>query len=97
MSITATASSGMRAAQQRLDAAAQNVARMQVQDAQRQRVTQTATPDGGVATQQRQEPGPPELAQELPEAKDASYAFQANLQVLRTHDAMLGTLLDVRA
>ena len=61
MSITATASSGMRAAQQRLDAAAQNVARMQVQDAQRQRVTQTATPDGGVATQQRQEPGPPEL------------------------------------
>jgi len=98
--------SGMRAAQLRLDVSAHNVSNVQTPGFQRQQVSQTAQPaTGGVNTQVGQEPAPlaqgPDgfnrLAQDMVEQRMSLYSFTANLRTVQTQDAMLGTLLDVRA
>ena len=90
--------SGMQAAQQRLHASAHNVANQQTPGFRRQQVEQQANPQGGVTTQTvRSTDTGVALETEAVEQISASYAYLANLQVLRTQDRMQGTLLDERA
>jgi flagellar hook protein FlgE len=95
--------SGMRAAQLRLDVGAHNVANAQTPGFQRQQVVQTANPDaGGVTARVERETGgagrdPGRLAEDLVGGKMALYSFAANLQVVKTEQAMLGTLFDAKA
>ncbi|WP_042422355.1 flagellar basal body rod protein FlgC [Comamonas granuli] len=99
-SITAIASSGLRAAQQRLDASAHNIANAQTPGMRPLRVEQAeaATPPGGVRTsvQRASQPGVA-LEQEMVDQMSATYAFKANLRTLQTQDRMLGALLNEQA
>lgn len=94
--IASIAQSGMHVAQQRLDASAHNVANQQTAGFRRQQVEQQAVPEGGVSAQTVRGPEGVALEQEAVEQISASYAYLANLQVLRTNDRMQGTLLDER-
>lgn len=105
-SASASALSGMRAAQLRLDTGAHNVANVQTPGFQRHAVTQTAQPGlGGVDAQvvrptdtaSASEGDFSLLAQDLVEGRMSVYRFAANLRVVETEDRMLGTLLDERA
>lgn len=95
--IASIAQSGMQLAQQRLHASAHNVANQQTPGFQRQQVVQQALPTGGVQGQTVRglEGAAPE--QDVVEQISASYAYLANLQVLRTNDRMQGQLLDTHA
>lgn len=98
-SILAIASSGLQAAQLRLDSSAHNVANLNTPDFRRQTVAQQSVPNlGGVQAQigQADQPGVP-LEGEAVEQFVASYAFKANVLVLRTADEMAGALLDTHA
>ena len=104
-SATAIGLGGMRAAQLQLDVGAHNVANAQTPGFQRQRVTQTAHPDvGGVTARVEREAEAAteggslgQLAEDMVGGKMALYSFAANLQVVKTEQEMLGTLLDERA
>lgn len=95
--------SGMRAAQQRLDTSAHNIANLQTPGFQRQIAGRTAqTGPGGVNTEQRQAPqasadGFAHLADDMVEQRMSLYSFAANLKTVETEDKMLGTLLDTQA
>ena len=82
----AIASSGLQAAQLRLDSSAHNVANMNTPGFRRQAVEQQAAPDqGGVQAQTTRMPAPGvALEQDVVEQMAASYAFKANVLVLRT-------------
>lgn len=98
-SISSIGTSGMQAAQLRLDASAHNVANMNTPRFQRQVVDQQATPGGAGVTgsvRRSQEEGVA-LEQEAVEQMSATYAFKASLQVVKTQDQMMGSLLDVKA
>jgi len=98
-SIAAIAQSGLNAAQLRLGASAHNVANLDTPGFTRQTVQQQAVPErGGVQARvaQADRPGAA-LEAEAVEQMAATYAFKANLLVLRTADEMAGTLLDARA
>ncbi|MEG2999197.1 MAG: flagellar basal body protein [Comamonas sp.] len=95
--IASIAQSGMQAAQQRLNASAHNVANQQTAGFRRQQVEQQAVPEGGVTAQTVRGPEGVALEEEAVEQISASYAYLANLQVLRTNDRMQGQLLDERA
>lgn len=101
---TSAGLSGMRAAQQRLDVGAHNVANALTPGFQRQVVTQTAQPGlGGVNVQIAREADPQvgepfgRLAEDLVEQRMSLYSFSANMRTVETEDRMLGTLLDIRA
>lgn len=99
-SITSTAVSGMRAAQTRLDVSANNVANASTPGYRAQSVSQTAAPgSGGVSTsvQRAQEAEGVAMEKEAVEQMAATYAFKANLQVVKAQDQMMGSLLNVRA
>lgn len=98
-SISSIGTSGMQTAQLRLDASANNVANMNTPRYQRQVVEQQATPGGAGVTgsvRRSQEEGVA-LEQEAVEQMSATYAFKASLQVVKTQDQMMGSLLDVKA
>lgn len=95
--IASIAQSGLQAAQQRLNASAHNVANQQTEGFRRQQVAQQAVPEGGVTAQTVRGQQGAALEQEAVEQISASYAYLANLQVLRTNDRMQGSLLDERA
>ena len=99
--LSSIASSGLHAAQLRLDASAHNVANMNTPGFRRQAVDQQAAADGaGVQASVRREPAAEEgvaLEREAVEQMAATYAFKANLQVVRTADERVGSLLDVQA
>jgi flagellar hook protein FlgE len=98
-SVSSTALSGLYVAQQRLDASAHNVANQSTADFRRQQVQQQqALAQGGVQGQTTRavEAGVVPV-EEAVEQISASYAYLANLQVLRTDDRMQGALLDVKA
>ena len=100
MSILASiASSGLQAAQARLDASAHNTANMNTPGFRRLRAEQTEVAgQGGVAASiQRAPQEGVALEQEVVDQMTATYAFKANLQTLQTQDRMMGALLDVRA
>lgn len=99
-SISSIGSSGLQAAQLRLDASANNVANMNTQGYRREVVAQEAAADsaGVRATVQREQDAKAvALEQEAVEQMSATYAFKANLQTIKTQDEMMGSLLDVKA
>lgn len=98
ISTPSAASSGLQAAQLRLDTSAHNVANLNTPNFKRQSVVQQAQPNGGVgATVQTATETGASLAQDTVEQISATYAFKANLQVFRAQDRMLGALLDKKA
>ena len=107
-SISSIASSGLQAAQLRLDASANNLANVTAPGYRRESVSQQAAPDNAgvratvqrVQGTQRAQDAQAEkgvaLEQEAVEQMSATYAFKANLQTLKTQDNMMGSLLDVK-
>jgi len=96
--ITATALSGMNAAQTQLNVAAHNVANLNTEGFTRQQVSQTTQPDGGVASTvtSARTPGPA-LEADLVAQLQAKNAFLANLAVFKTQDTLAGALLNERS
>lgn len=98
--ISSIGSSGLQAAQLRLDASANNVANMNTPNYRRQVVAQEEAADSaGVRATVQREQGAEGVAleKEAVEQMSATYAFKANLQTLKTQDEMMGSLLDVKA
>ena len=99
-SLSSIGSSGLQAAQLRLDASANNVANMNTRNYRRQVVQQEATADSaGVRATVQREPQAEGVAleQEAVEQISATYAFKANLQTIKAQDEMMGSLLNVKA
>jgi flagellar hook-associated protein FlgK len=98
VNILSIAQSGMQSAQLRLDSSANNVANLPTQGYRRQEAVAEAQPEGGVATrlQKAQQPGV-NLEEEVVEQMSASFAYKANLQVLRVADRNMGALLNEKA
>jgi flagellar hook protein FlgE len=96
--LTTTALSGLQAAQARLNSAANNIANAQTTDYRREQVVSQSRPGGGVSTQVEKLPEPgADLLQDTVDQMSASYAYKANLQVIKTSERMAGALLDTRA
>jgi flagellar hook-associated protein FlgK len=96
--ISSIALSGLQAAQTRIGSSAHNIANAMTPNFRRQVVAQQSVPGGGVMTTIERSPLAGEaLAEDLVAMKLAQHLFAANLKVLRTHDQMLGTLLDEHA
>ena len=98
-SLLSIASSGLSAAQMRLDASAHNVANMNTPNFRRSVVSQAARAEqGGVDASVQRAPGTGvALEQEVVDQMSATYAFKASVQVLRTQERTLGSLLTVKA
>ena len=98
-SISSIGSSGMQAAQMRLDASAHNVANANTSNYRRTAVEQEAAPDNGGtrARMERQSNEKVALEKEAVEQISATYSFAANLLSVKTEGRLMGTLLDERA
>ena len=98
-SLASIASSGLQAAQMRLDASAHNVANMNTPNFRRSVVSQAARAEqGGVDASVQRAPGTGvALEQEVVDQMSATYAFKASVQLLRAQDSTLGSLLNVKA
>lgn len=98
-SLASIASSGLQAAQARLDASAHNTANMNTPGFRRLRAEPSEVAGrGGVATAVQRAPQEGvALEQEVVDQMTATYAFKANLQTIKTQDEMMGSLLDVKA
>jgi flagellar hook-associated protein FlgK len=97
-SIASIALSGLQGAQSRVASAGHNIANALTPQFRRQLVARQAVEGGGVATTIERAPVAGDaLADDLVALKLGATLYKANLQVLRTHDRMLGTLLDVTA
>lgn len=97
-SISSISSSGMAAAQTRLQTSAHNIANLQTQDFKRQQVDQTAQNGGGVSTTlSRAAQAGPALEADVVAQLQAKNEFLANLSVFKTTQKMQGALLDVTA
>ena len=98
--ISSIGSSGLQAAQLRLDASANNVANMNTPNYRRQVVAQEEAADSAgvrATVQRQQEAEGVALEKEAVEQMSATYAFKANLQTIKAQDEMMGSLLDVKA
>jgi flagellar basal-body rod protein FlgC len=98
-SISSIATSGMHAAQQRLQASAHNLANLQTDGFQRQQVVQLERSDAGgvdIATRRSESLGV-SIASEVVDHISAQVDFAANVNVFRTADRMAGALLSVYA
>jgi len=97
-SVSSIALSGLNAASLRLESSAHNIANLQTPEFRRQQVRQQAQPGGGVSAEpvRAERPGDA-LAEDIVAQMQASIDYRANLQVLKTQDALLGRLLDTRA
>ncbi len=97
-SIASIALSGLNAASSQLATAAHNIANAQTPGFRRQFMQQTAQPDGGVIVSigRAAETGDA-LAEDVVTQMSATYAFKANVLMLKTQDRMLGNLLDLKA
>jgi flagellar hook-associated protein FlgK len=97
-SITSIALSGLQGAQLHVASAGHNIANAMTPGFRRQVVAQQAVAGGGVETTIERSPAVGDaLAEDLVTLKLGEHLFKANLQVLRTQDRMLGTLLDETA
>jgi flagellar hook protein FlgE len=92
------AQSGLQAAQVRLGAAAHNIANLPTEGFRRDTVSAQAVPQGGVVVSisQSAQAGS-DLTQDVVDQMSAKHAFVANVQVLKTADRMMGSLLDIKA
>ncbi|HTP72858.1 MAG TPA: flagellar basal body rod protein [Burkholderiaceae bacterium] len=96
--LTSIALSGLQSAQWRVASAGHNIANALTPGFRRQLVQQQALDGGGVSTTIERSPVAGDaLAEDLVALKAGEHLYKANLQVLRTQDRMLGTLLDVTA
>jgi flagellar basal body rod protein FlgC len=95
---SSTALSGMRAAQTKLDASANNVANANTEKFRRQEVTNKEDANGGVTTQLRKasQEGAA-LETDMVAQLQAKNSFLANLSVFKSSDKMAGALLDATA
>ncbi len=98
LALSSIAQSGLQAAQSRLGASAHNIANMQTDGFKRETVSAQAAPQGGVVVSisQAAQAGA-DVNQDVVDQMSAKNAFMANVQVLKTADQMVGSLLDVRA
>jgi len=97
-SLSSIALSGLQATQRRLGASAHNIANAQTPGFHRQLVVQQSDAQGGVNTQLAASPLEGDApAEDVVAQLSAALEFKANLRVLKTHDALLGTLLDEQA
>ena len=83
----------------RLDASPHNVANLNTPGFRRHVVEQTESP-GGAGVQASVQRSPQESTaqeQDTVEQMAATYAFKANVQVLKTNDRMISALLDTKA
>lgn len=96
--VSSIALSGMNAARQNLDSAAHNIANGQTDGFKRQLVTQRELPGGGVtATVETAQSIGSDLPVDMVHEIEATYSFKANLHTMRTHQDMMGTLLNLKA
>ena len=98
-SLSSIASSGMQAAQLRLQSSAHNVANLQTEGFHRQEVHQQARADrSGVDAHLARAPrAGAALEADVVDQLAAKNAFVASAVVFRTADRLAGTLLDLRA
>ncbi len=98
-SIGSIARSGLAAAQARLQVAAHNVANSATEGFVRQAVQAGTLATGGVSTRvvDAGEGSAMPMAEDLVNAKQASYEFAANLKMVKAEFALLGALFDERA
>ena len=98
MNVLSTALSGVQSAQTRLNSSANNVANANTPGFRREEVVAQSQPEGGVSTQIQKADRPGvNLEQEVVEQMSASFAYKANLQVMRTADRAMGSLLNEKA
>jgi flagellar hook-associated protein FlgK len=98
MNTISTALSGMNAASLALATSAHNIANNQTPGFRRQSVARQATEGGGVSAEViRADAAGASLAEDIVTQMSASYAFKANLKVLKVQDEVLGSLLDTQA
>jgi len=97
-SIGSIARSGLAAAQTRLQVAAHNVANSATEGFVRQAVQAGTAASGGVSTRvvDGGDGSALPMAEDLLNAKQASYEFAANLKMVKAEFAMLGSLIDDR-
>lgn len=92
------AASGMRAAQLGVQVAARNIAHVAAPDAVRLQLQRSNVAEGGVQAQVMNGAADPAApVADLLAARSELRAFTASAALIRRHDQMLGTLLDVRA
>jgi flagellar hook protein FlgE len=97
-SLPSIALSGMNAAQDQMSNAAHNIANANTEGFRRREVRLQELAEGGVGTTGDVAAGPGEsLVTDLVGLLQGKNAFLANLSVFRTHNRMLGTLLDDEA
>lgn len=97
-SISSISSSGMAAAQTRLQTSAHNIANLPTEDFRRQQVSQTPQSGGGVSTTlSRAESTGPALEADVVAQLQAKNEFLANLSVFKTANKMQGALLNEKA
>lgn len=90
--------SGMNAAQRQLDSSAHNIANQETKPFNRQETVQTEQASGGVSTAfKKSNVEGPALADDMVNQLQAKNSFLANLTVFKTHNSMMGTLLDEAA
>lgn len=97
-SITSIATSGMQAAQTRMQSAAHNVANLATDNFRREEVQQTEQEGGGVQTTLgRSTQTGPAPEQDVVAQLQAKNAFLMNVAVFKTSNRMTGALLNTKA
>lgn len=97
-SLPSIASSGMAAAQTRLQSSASNIANLSTNNYRRQEVNQTAQSGGGVsATVSRAATAGAALEADVVDQLQAKNSFLANLAVFKTSNQLQGALLNEKA
>lgn len=100
-SISSIASSGLNAAQLRLEVSAHNIANAGTDNFHPLEVVQRTQEGGGVSTSVRQlpvaQPAGNTLANNFVEQMVSSYAFKANVLTLQTEQRMIGSLVNTEA
>lgn len=97
-SVHSIALSGMQSAVQRLGSAAHNVANWRTEGFRRELASTTSQAGGGVTVNVQPASVPGEsLAEDMVAQRVALYEFKSNMQVFKTQQDMLGTLLDLQA
>ena len=98
-SVSSIALSGLQSAMQRLGSASHNIANWGTSDGfRRERASTSTDSGGGVTTSVQLAAGPSEaLAEDMVAQRVALYDFKASMQVFKTEQDMLGSLLDLRA
>jgi flagellar hook protein FlgE len=97
-SVHAIALSGMQAAVQRLGSASHNVANWSTEGYRRELASTATQAGGGVVVHLQAEAAHGDsLAEDMVAQRVALYEFKSNMQVFKTQQDMLGTLLDLQA